>query len=395
MRNRVIRIGGRQMKIAIIGANEYQTKLILKCKENNIETHVFAWEDDAVGKQYSDYFYSISIRNKEEILKKCIEIKIDGILSIGSDLAMLTVNYIAEKMNLIGNSMLSTKLSTDKYEMRKALKEKGLPCPEFIKVKENYNKENVNNMSLPIIVKPTDRSGSRGVTKVSNIDQLYEAISIAMKESFSKEIIVEQYIDGREYSLEFMSDNGVHEFLAITEKFTTGSPHFIEKAHLQPARIDKNILKNAINIAKQGLDALEIKNGASHTEIKIYSNEVFIIEIGARMGGDFIGSDLVLLSTGIDFTQLVLDKASGKIINIEKKCSKCSFIYFIFNEDDLKNIKNNYNNIKKYIVEDHFEEIEEFTDVTDSSNRHGYVIFQFDNYSEFELIEKIIFTRKC
>lgn len=378
------------MKIAIIGANEYQAKLILKCRENNIETHVFAWEDGAVGKQYCDFFYDISITEKEKILKKCIEIGVDAVLSIGSDLAMITVNYIAADLNLVGNSLFCTKISTDKYEMRKALSEKGVPCPKFKKVKGLFNNSDIEDMITPLIVKPTDRSGSRGVNKINNINELKEAINKAKNESFCKEVIVEEFIDGKEYSMEFFSDNGKHSFLAITEKFTTGAPNFIERAHLQPGRIKEETLLKAIEVAINGLNALEICNGASHVEIKVDRDAIFIIEIGARMGGDFIGSELVRLSTGIDFTEAVMNKSLGKISNIEKKYNKYSFVYFIFNEDDLNNIIKNYKYLNKYIIEKDLPINNIFTSVTDSSNRYGYILFQFGTYSEYLEVEDIL-----
>lgn len=378
------------MKIAIIGANEFQNKLILKCKENNIETHVFAWEDGSVGKEYCDYFYPISIVEKEKILDKCKEIGIDGILSIGSDLAMLTVNYVAEELNLIGNTTKSTILSTDKFEMRKALLTNNVSCPKFMIVKENIKDLKNIEIEFPCIVKPTDRSGSRGVTKVEKYDDLEIAIKKALSESFNKKVILEQYIGGKEYSMEFMSDNGNHTFLAVTEKFTTGAPNFIEKAHLQPARINNEILERAIEIAKNGLNALRVKNGASHIEIKVENNDIFIIEIGARMGGDFIGSDLVKLSTGIDFTELVLYKCLDKDIKINRLYNKNSFVYFIFDEDDILKVKNNYNILKPYIVEENINIKDRYNKVTDSSNRNGYILFQFNQYDQFKEVEKIL-----
>ena len=91
-------------KLAIIGAALFQEPAILKAKAMGLETHVFAWEAGDPGEKMADFFYPISIREKEEILEKCREIGIDGIISIASDLAMVTVNYVAENMGLTGNS---------------------------------------------------------------------------------------------------------------------------------------------------------------------------------------------------------------------------------------------------------------------------------------------------
>lgn len=109
-------------KVVIIGANNFQMPLIKKAKALGYETHVFAWKEGAVGAKYADYFYPISIVEKEEILEKCKEIKPDAVLSVASDLATITVNYLTEKLGLTGNSLECTKISTNKFEMRMHLK---------------------------------------------------------------------------------------------------------------------------------------------------------------------------------------------------------------------------------------------------------------------------------
>ena len=221
------------MKIAIIGANEFQNKLIIKAKEMGIETHVFAWEEGAVGKENSDFFYPISIIEKEKILEICKKIKIDGICSIASDLAMHTVNFVANELNLKGNSLECTELTTNKYKMRERLSKSNLPCPKYILIND-IEKVNLDDLSFPLIVKPTDRSGSRGIYKVNNKSELEPAIKSALEESFSKEILIEEYILGDEYSIESISEKGIHKVLQITKKYTTGAPNFIERGHTEP-----------------------------------------------------------------------------------------------------------------------------------------------------------------
>lgn len=217
-------------KIVIIGANDFQKPLIQKAGERGYETHVFAWREGATGAEDADYFYEISITEKEEILKKCLEIKPDAVATIGSDLANITVQYLAEKLGLPGNNRECIINSTNKYAMRKAFKEAGLPVPFFQAVQEG---ESVCPPSYPVIVKPTDRSGSRAITKVECEEELMPAIEAAISQSFEKKAIVEEYISGAEYSVETISYQGIHYFLQITKKFTTGEPHYIEVGHLQ------------------------------------------------------------------------------------------------------------------------------------------------------------------
>ena len=315
-------------QLIIIGANNFQLPLIKKAKEMGLETHVFAWEDGAVAKNIADYFYPISITEKEEIFSLARKIKPQGIISIASDQAMHTVNYIAGKMGLVGNSMQSTLHTTNKYLMRKKLSENGLPCPDFSKV-DKTKKVTDKSIHYPVIVKPTDRSGSRGVSRVENENELKVAINRALEESFNKEVIVEEFISGREFSIEMISWHGEHHFLQITEKETSGPPYFVEKAQHQPAQLPDQIRLLVIEQVKKSLTVLGVENGASHSEVIINANdEIFITEIGARMGGDYIGSDLVQLSTGFDFLKETINISLGSFGGIQLKENNFAGVYY-------------------------------------------------------------------
>ena len=368
-------------KIAIIGANDFQNPLILKAKSLGYETHVFAWHDGSIGEKTADYFYPISIVEKDEILKKCKEIGIDAIATIASDLATLTVNYVAEKLGLPGNSLECTKKSTNKYEMRKAFKEAGVATPGFEIVSSPEDIEKLSNMEYPLIVKPTDRSGSRAITKIYKKEELEEAISKAIENSFEKKAIVEEYIEGNEFSAEGITYNGEHKFLTITRKATTGAPHFIETGHIEPAGLTKNMKEKIYNELTKALTALKITNSATHSEFKITPNgDIRIIEIGARMGGDCIGSDLVQISTGYDFVKMVIDVAMGNKPSFEKVTEpKIAVIRFIFNKKDLED----FERVKKEAPELIYfvSKIEDISShkVVDSSSRFGFYILACEN----------------
>lgn len=367
----------KKYKIAIIGANDFQNQLILKAKSLGIETHVFAWECGDVGEKEADFFYPISIVEKELILQKCQEIGIDGICSIASDLAVVTVNYVSEKMGLNGNSTASTGICTNKFQMRKAFKDAGVLTPAFLRV-NSADEIDIAKISFPLIVKPTDRSGSRAITKIYEPAELPDAISSAVEASFEKQAIVEEFIDGHEYSCECISYRGEHKFLAFTKKFTTGEPHFIETGHREPSDIPEQLQNAIIKEIFKALTSLKIENGASHSEFKIKDDgTIGIIEIGARMGGDCIGSDLVMLSTGYDFLKMVLDVALDKAPDFTKVCQPMDAeIRFLFTQNDL--------DVLKQVQEDKSVSIHRISDInlenlgkiTDSSNRIGYYILK-------------------
>ncbi len=368
-------------KIAIIGANEFQNKLILKAKELGCETHVFAWKSGDIGEKTADFFYPISIVEKEKILQECKKIKPDAVVSIASDLAVITVNYVADALGLNCNNPSDSLICTNKFEMRKALKNSGIKTPEFQKINKP---EDLRINKFPLVVKPTDRSGSRAISLVNNKEELEQAVTSAVDNSFEKNAIVEEVIEGNEYSCECISYHGEHHFLTITKKYTTGFPKCIETGHIQPSDLSDSQIDKVKQIVFKGLEALNIKNGASHTEFKIDDEDnIGIIEIGARMGGDCIGSDLVKISTGYDFVKMVIDVALGQKPSFERVNEpKIAVIKFIFSKEDLEKVKQIEKETPELVY--YKSKIEDMGhEIIDSSSRYGFYIFALNSMEEY------------
>lgn len=377
-------------KIVIIGANTFQNPLILKAKEMGFETHVFAWQDGSVGEKTADYFYPISIVEKNRILEICREIKPDAVTTIASDLAMITVAFLAEKLGLNCNSISCINKSTNKYLMRQAFQEYGILCPRYERVTEKDVLQKIAGMQLPIIVKPTDRSGSRSVTKIEGtgiIDgtlsveteiEIRRAVNRAVRDSFEDMAIVEEFFSGDEYSFESMTVQGVHHMLQITKKYTTDAPHFIETGHAEPAGLSEETQERVKREIFRALDALGITGGAGHSEFRIQKDgTVRIIEIGPRMGGDCIGSHLVPLSTGYDFIKMVIEEAARLPVSFERnRHYSRAEIRFIMKEADYREYLARRSE-KRIVFEDEIDG--DFSrDVVDSGSRHGYYIYVED-----------------
>lgn len=375
-------------KLAVIGASYLQQPLVEKAKEMGLEVHCFAWEEGAVCKDIADHFYPISIIEKEEILSICQKVGINGICTIASDVAAPTVAYVAEKMGLVGNSYESAVRANNKYLMRESFSKADIPCPKYmVATPETLNTPTVldglREFQYPIIIKPSDRSGSLGVSKICAPAEYYPAINQAMKVSFKHEAMIEEFIDGREISVEFISYQGHHYPLQITDKVTTGAPHFVELEHHQPSSLSKDMYETIYSITEKALNALGITNGASHSEYKITpKGRIAIMEIGARMGGDFIGSDLVRLSTGYDFLKGVIEVALGifKKPNITEH--KYSGVYFLCKETEYLlpffNMWESNHEIRYCEVIDN-----NLRNVLCSADRSGFFIYQSDR--KFEL----------
>ena len=367
-------------KLAIIGASYLQLPLIEKAKSMGIETHVFAWAANDVGEAAADHFYPISIVEKEQILEQCRQIGIDGICSIASDLAMLAVNYVAEQMGLTSNSMECTLRSTNKHLMRQAFEQHGDPSPKSLLV---AGLDDLHGVSLhyPVIVKPIDRSGSRGITKLDSPDGLAAAIENAKSQGFEKKALVEEFATGQEYSVEYISWQGKHHFLALTHKYTTGAPNFIETGHLEPAPVSDDTLEHIKTVVSHALDSLGVQYGASHSELKIDADgRIMLIEIGGRMGGDFIGSDLVELSTGVDFVRAVIDTALGEKPVLTHTAHSIAAVRFVFSREDMDALARIKCEHPELLVR---EKVDTSFDhpVTDSATRFGYYLLRGEDIS--------------
>ncbi len=353
----------RKTKLAVIGASHFQLPLIETAQRMGCEVHAFAWECGDVGETVADVFHPISIVEVDAIVAACKEVGVDGICTIASDLATVAVNHVAHELGLVGNSLECTRLSTNKHHMRDAFQRGGDPSPKSLTIGLDQATSRVSvsvagqtagdamdlrdfdpaayGLAYPLIVKPTDRSGSRGVTKIEAPNapvSVSTALSEAFSQSFVKQAMVEEYVQGDEFSVEGISWEGHHHILTITRKATSGAPHFIETAHLQPACLPPQTVELIEQVTTHALDTLQVRNGASHTELKITPNgDVRIIEIGARMGGDCIGSDLVRLSTGIDFVAAVVDVAMGNEPDLTpKNAPAAAASCFMFNREDVR-----------------------------------------------------------
>lgn len=382
----------KKKKLAIIGASYLQLPLVEKAKEMGVETICFAWEDGAVCKDLCDRFYPVSTVDKEKILRICRDEKIDGITTIASDVATLTVCYVAEQMGLVGNPDKYSQTTTNKFLMRQCFMEHCIPSPNFCESNGTVP-ETVRSFLFPVIVKPTDRSGSRGVEKVENVSGVSKALERACSESFQKKAIIEEFVDGREISVESISFAGQHYVLQITDKVTTGAPFFVELEHHQPSSLPDEIKNRVKTIVLEALDALHIQFGASHSELKITGDsDIIVIEIGARMGGDFIGSHLVQLSTGYDFLKGVIEIALGifhepKII--EKKHSGVFFL-----SEETKELRQVIEHWKDFpvIVEAEITATK-LKPIECSADRSGYLIYKADTKIERNDLQRVKYQR--
>ena len=322
--------------LAILGTNEYQNPLILRAKELGYETHAFGWKTGEIGEKTADFFHDVNITDYETLWKEIQKLNPVGVVSIASELAMHSVNYILRKMGIPCNTFKTEEIATNKYLMRCAMRDAGIPGPEFILTGNHIDKNDFSRFQYPLIVKPVDLSSSRGIMRVDSPEELQNAVEYALSWSKKEEVLVEEFIDGPEYSGESIAYQGKYKLLAVTEKRTTGAPHYVERGHIQPAKLTDEQYKTVEDTLYKAFASMGIEYGAIHPEFRITKDGVVkFMEIGIRMGGDCIGSDLVPLSTGYDYMGMVISIGCGKAPSFEKICEprKAEIRYIIDQRD--------------------------------------------------------------
>jgi carbamoyl-phosphate synthase large subunit len=241
-------------------------------------------------------------------------------------------------------------------------------------------------VNFPVVVKPVDSSGSRGVIFCNTVGEVKLAVEQAMKFTRKKRVLIEEYIEGREISVESLTYGGKTHIIQITDKLTSLPPYNVELGHTEPSGLS-NYLQNIVKeLVIEVVQALSLDNCACHTEIKINKDTPYVIEVGARLGGDFITSHLVPLSTGVNMERILTLVACGEHPVIEKKSLGGSAIRYISllpgkveTISALDFLKWN-DSVIRYKLS--IKEGDIIAPVTDSLSRHGYVITKGKNARE-------------
>ena len=363
-------------KLVILGTNEYQNPLIIRAKELGYETHVYGLKRGEIVEKTADYFHAIDILDYEKLWSHVKELNPCGVTSIASELAMHPMNYLLRKLDIPCNSLETENIATNKYLMRCALRDAGIDGPQFVLVDESFDKSLIKEFEYPLIIKPVDLSSSRGIMKINNENEIDEAIKYAMDWSNVKRAVIEEYIEGKEFSGESIAYDGKYKLLVVTEKSTTGEPHFVEIGHKQPADLSVELYKKIEDVLFKAFSAMGIKYGAVHPEFRITEEgRICFMEIGARMGGDCIGSDLVPLSTGYDYMGMVISICCGKAPTFEKICvPREAKIKYIITEKDLTEFERIKREEPERLVR--FSKISELRNslILKSADRAGYYI---------------------
>lgn len=343
---------------------------------------------NAVGLQYADKQICANITSEEEMVAIAKQEQIDGVIHPCSEVSMNVMGRIHDELNLSGVSRKQAVVATNKHLMREAFKKGDAPSPISILAKSAEDAwEQFMAMPGDAILKPSRNSGSRGIAKVSkgsngvsdvSKEDFYKLYDIALEESRDNSVLIEQFIEGPEFSVEIIVWEGKVNVLTITDKKTTEAPHFVELGHNQPSCFPEETVALIKDAAVRGVKALGVNKCACHAEVKVQDGRAYLMEIGARMGGDFISTVLTRLSTGIDMVAAAIDcalniepdltpKAAPQGVCIRYFCPKPGKLVSISNTEAL-------NDPRVHEWEIYHQVGDEIPEVTSSLCRSGHVI---------------------
>ncbi|MBE7034543.1 MAG: ATP-grasp domain-containing protein [Ruminococcaceae bacterium] len=301
---------------------------------------VIDFNPNAVGVSYADVFFNVSTIDIEGVTETAKQFQPDGIVTLATDMPMRAIASATKALGLPGISMETAIRATDKGEMIKAFAAHSVPSPWYFIVENEEKLASIQKkITYPCIMKPLDNSGSRGVMLIERAEKLAESFAYSVAQSRGAGVIVEEYMQGSEVSVEIMVIGGESHILTITDKLTTGAPHFVEMGHSQPSRFDEKTKEAICEVARGAVKAIGLENGPAHAEIMVTKEGPKMVEIGARMGGDCITTHLVPLSTGIDMIGATILLACGKVPDVAPKTAKGAAIrYFTTDSGVLESI---------------------------------------------------------
>ncbi len=322
--------------IFILGAGRLQIPAIRKAKEKGLFVYVLDYDPEAPGIRYADKFLEISTIDREAVYKAALEYQPDHIITSTSDMPVRTVSWVCEKLGKQTDiSYEGAVCATDKISMMKRMRECGVPVPEFYEIRDpDEFLVTAARMPARFILKPADNAASRGVIlidkeKSPDLEELYR---YCIQYSRSGEAIAEEFMEGPEVSVESFTVNGEPHIITITDKIVTELPFFVELGHTEPSRLTPVQQEDIRRTADAAVRAIGMRNGPTHTEIKVTPAGARLVEIAARAGGDFITSRLVPLSTGVDMTECSFAALLGEEVHCRGKFDRGAAIRFIQGE---------------------------------------------------------------
>lgn len=315
--------------LMVLGAGIYQIPAIIAAKEMGCRVIALDGNAGAPGLKMADVLEVVDLRDVAGCIEIASKYPLDGVVSICTEVAVRTTAAVAEAKGLPGISRVAAIAATDKVVMRNKLVAAGIPCPGFKAVANLDDAQRAaREMGFPLIIKPVDNAGSRGVIRVENVDGLDWALANALAFSRTKKAIIEEFMVGVESTVEALSWDGECEILAMSDKRHVSFPNCVAVSLDYPPEFPADIQDEIKTVVLGAVRALGIDCGPTHTEVMVTDEGVKIVEVAARGGGFRVFSDMIPLVSGVDAVGETIKMALGEVPDIKAKKQQGAVLRF-------------------------------------------------------------------
>lgn len=305
-------------KLLVLGGGFLQNFVIKKARELGYYVYCLDPATNSVGFVEANEHGLINIIDEDSCLAYALYKKVDGVLTAATDFAVLSMSHVANQMNLPGVNEETAKLIKNKAAVRKCLYEaKADDTGYSYEISSEDDIARVRELvAYPIMMKPVDGSGSRGASKVEKPEDFDKACRFAMSGSISHRAVAEPFVVGKEYGVESFVDNGEIHVLAVMQKDMTQPPYYAELGHAIPSGLPADVENRIKECVRKALVAMGVNHGSVNMDILVSDDySVHIVDVGARMGGNLIGSHIIPIGTGIDYMGNMIKAAVGDKTN--------------------------------------------------------------------------------
>ncbi len=327
----------KQKRIMLLGGNYTQMTCTLAAKAEGYYVISVDYLPENPAHKFADEYHNVSTIDKEAVLELAKELKIDGIVSYASDVSAPTAAYVAEALGLPTNPYESVMIMTHKDLFRSFLKENGFPMPKgagFKKDQYEEAKKFFDGLTKPVMIKPIDSSGSKGVNRVNYAEEFDAAWEESLSYSISKQVIVEEFVERKGYQIDgdaFVIDGKIR-FWGICDQHHDDSCSKYAPAGLSfPPTQDEKIQQEAKAQIERLFKLLNMHMGAYNIEYIVnQSGQVYILEIGPRNGGNLI-TDAINAATDVNLAAYTVRQAVGDDVSdlTQKKPYRCASSYIV------------------------------------------------------------------
>lgn len=303
-------------KILILGAGIYQVPLIKTAKRMGLYTIVASIRGNYPGFELADKVYYENTTDYAKILSIARREQIDGIITTGTDVAVITIGRVCDTLGLNGLSFKSAEIATDKLLMKSCYEKYGVRTARFRKVSfddERYT-EKLTDLQFPVMFKSVDSSGSRGIIKVNSSDEFESARNSVLDNTRSNYFIVEEYIEGEEFGAQAFVKNGEVQFILPHGDYVFKGDTGVPIGHFAPYKLDPAVEEDAKDQLKLAINAMGLNNCAINADFIMKDNKTYVLEIGGRSGATCL-AELVSIFYGYDYYEKILLTALGEEVD--------------------------------------------------------------------------------